>query len=92
MKTQEKTPKQKTPIFENSQKKHQKKNTNSEIRQKKHPTEETPIFENGAKGTQKKNNQKNTFLITIGPDPHSRSGVSQPIRFLSEYFTSQFFN
>ena len=67
MKTQEKTPKQKTPIFENRQKKTPKKNTNSEIRQKNTQPKKHQFLKMGQK-TPKKNTQKNTFLITIASD------------------------
>ena len=58
LKSQEKTPIQKTPIFGNLQKKHPKKNTNSEILPKKHPNQETPIFENRGKTPKKKHPKK----------------------------------
>ena len=58
MKTQEKTPKQKTPIFENRQKKHPKKNTNSEIRQKNTQTKKHQFLKMGQKTPKKKHPKK----------------------------------
>ena len=64
MKTQEKTPKQKTPIFGNLQKNTQKKTPILRFCQKNTQTKKHQFLKIGGK-TPKKKPQKNTFLTTI---------------------------
>ena len=65
MKIRQKTPNQETPIYENVEKKHKKKNTNFQIWSKKHQLMKHQFWKMVKKTPKKKDTQKNTFLATI---------------------------